>query len=94
MKRNSKLLVLLAVLLSGILGVYFIGCEGDDTTIIEPPLEDKVLGSIEGVVTDAVSNEPLPNVRVAWRPQHSDETHSVTTDSIGYFLIDDDLPSG
>jgi hypothetical protein len=92
MKRNSKILLLLAVLLSGILGVYFIGCEGDDTTIIESPEVDKVVGSIEGIISDAFDNQPLPNVRVFWI--NGDVRDSVITDDKGYFLIDDKLASG
>lgn len=92
MKRNSKFLLLLAIIMSGIVGVYFIGCEGDDTTIIEPAEEDMVIGSIEGIVTDAFYNQPLPNVKVSWIKK--DIRDSVTSDDKGYFLIDDELPSG
>ncbi len=92
MKRNSKILLLLALLMSGIIAVYFIGCGGDETTIIEPTPPDRVIGSVHGVVANMFDNTALPNVKVSW-VSHG-ETRTVTTDSLGYFLTDDVLGSG
>jgi len=92
MKRNSKFLLLLALIMSGIIGVYFIGCEGDTTTITEPPPPDKVIGSVHGVVTNDIDNTPLPGVQVVW--VNKGETHTATSDALGYFVTDGVLGSG
>ena len=92
MKRNSKLLLLLAFLLSGIIAVYFIGCGGDETTITEPPPPDRVIGSVHGVVTSITDNTPQPDASVSW--VSSGQTHTVTSDTLGYYITDDVLVSG
>ncbi len=92
MKRSSKFLLLLAIIMSGIVGVYFIGCEGDNTTINEPTPPDKVIGSVHGVIASDFDNIPLANVQVWW--VSSGETHTVTSDSMGYYITDDILVSG
>ncbi len=73
--------------------VYFTGC-GDDTTIIEAQdvVEDKVVGSIEGIVTSFLTGKPVDSVIVSW--VNNGRRDSVLTDEKGYFLIEDELPSG
>jgi len=90
MKRNSKFLLLLALIMSGIIGVYFISCGGDEIT--NPPPPDKVIGSVHGVVTNDIDNSPLPGVQVAW--VNKGETHTATSDTFGYFVTDGVLGSG
>lgn len=90
MKRNSKFLLLLALLMSGIIAVYFISCGGDEIT--NPPPPDKVLGSIHGVVANHFGNIPLLDGKVTWISNGA--SHTVTTDSNGYFVTDDVLGSG
>ncbi len=92
MKRNSKFLLLLALLLSGTLGVYFIGCEGDTITNEAEQRVDRVVGSVHGVVTNSANNVPLEDVRVTWVSNGA--SHSVMTDADGYFVTDDVLGSG
>lgn len=91
MKRNSKFLLLLAFIMSGILGVYFIGC--DEETVNNPiPDRDRVIGSVHGVVSGAFDNSSLPNVQVSW--VSNGQTRTVTTDSLGYYVTNDVLGSG
>lgn len=90
MKRNSKFLLLLALIMSGIIGVYFISCGGDEIT--NPPPPDKVIGSVHGVVTNDINNTPLEGVTVAW--VNKGETHTATSDALGYFVTDGVLGSG
>ncbi len=93
--RNSKFLWLLVILLIGMLGVYMIGCEGDDTTINEPdplPPPDRVVGSIHGVISNAFDNTPLQGVEATW--VSSGDTHTVVSDAKGIYVTDDTLVSG
>ncbi len=104
MKRNMKFLLLLAIFTSSIMAAYFISGCGDDSTVIEipPPLsndtttiveeEDRVLGSIQGVVSSAYDNSLLQGVTVKY--VKNDEEYTTTTDADGYYLIDDSLSSG
>ncbi|MFH1372959.1 MAG: carboxypeptidase-like regulatory domain-containing protein [bacterium] len=91
--RNSKYLLLLAVLLSGILGVYFIGCEGDTiTNAADPQSPDRVIGSIHGSVKDAFTNSGMDSVLVRW--VSGGQTHTVYTDSTGIYVTTGELSPG
>ncbi len=91
--RNSKYLLLLAVLLSGILCVYFIGCEGDTNTYA-PDLQspDRVIGSIHGTVVDAFTNSGLDSVLVRW--VSGGQIYTVYTDSTGTYVTTGELSPG
>ncbi|MDH3890879.1 MAG: carboxypeptidase-like regulatory domain-containing protein [candidate division Zixibacteria bacterium] len=104
MRRNMKFLLLLAIFATSIMAAYFISGCGDDSTVIEFPdpvtndttviveEEDRVLGSIQGVVANAYNNALLVGVEVTWTKNDAD--FSYTTNADGYYLIDDSLSSG
>ncbi len=91
MKRNSKFLLVLTMMICAI-GLSMVGC--DDTTV-EPPevVADRVVGSIEGVVLDENTRSPLGDFYVVYWSNEK-ERDSVMTEDDGAFIIDDELSSG
>jgi len=91
MKRNSKYLLVLSMLICTI-GLFMVGC--DDTTVNPPPVEiDRVVGSIEGVVLDANTHEPIGDLYVIYWDS-TDVRDTVMAEDDGSFLIPGPLPSG
>ena len=107
MRQSTKFLFVLFALCS-LFGAFFIGGCSDETNVTEADAESKVIGSIEGIVTDATNNNPvagatvtvvLPNTaatnpKAEAETQAAEETITATTDANGYYLIENKLGSG
>jgi hypothetical protein len=103
MKRNTTFLMMLALAISIMAGVFLLSGCSDDETIVEPPPQqenDYVIGYIEGVVRSAYDNSPISDCWVLWMkadtslPDLSTMNDSVKTNDHGFFIIADSLPSG
>lgn len=95
MNRNTKTLLLTAMLTATTLAACLIvGC-GDDSNPYTPPtptVRDTVIGTVSGVVQDAVDSSVLANCTVAW--MHTGIRCSTVTNSNGYFTTGATLTSG
>ncbi|MBC8385730.1 MAG: carboxypeptidase regulatory-like domain-containing protein [Candidatus Cloacimonetes bacterium] len=71
--------------------LIIIGCDENITNMYEQSETDgRVIGSIHGIITDAVTNERLVDITITWSYQGNVE--NTTTDNLGYYSISDLSP--
>lgn len=95
MNGNTRPRLLTAVLMASITIACLIGGCGDDSNPYNPrppTVRDTVIGTVSGVVKDAVDSCALANCTVAW--MHTGVSCSTATDSNGYFTTGPTLTSG